>query len=278
MKYVKATSATAGVVIDTDQVDKTSGVQSVNLGTSAAPQVLPANPGASVHGIDIALTHSAGAGDCGTMMGGYVKTVISGAGDAGTDVIALATRAYQGSDASNAAAGQLYGIQSFAKKSGTGASLAVSAVSAKLMVTDGAVQETNSMNAGHFHVSGGTEEGYTPATSVTGPNFDGVMIEAYPDVVGLDSGIHIAVDAGAEVGAGILISGAPIADVILSGGLHVFSGVAVTRAAVQAITGPDTAPIGSMFIGQAIVATTKPNLYIKVTASTWERIVTQAAD
>jgi hypothetical protein len=70
-------------------------------------------------------------------------------------------------------------------------------------------------------------------------------------------------------------------DVVLSSGAKIYSGTAVTRAAVRALVG-DTAPQGSIFIALASVATTKPNMYIKVlnagNDSDWERIVTQASD
>lgn len=59
-------------------------------------------------------------------------------------------------------------------------------------------------------------------------------------------------------------------------GVEIHSGTAVTRAA--AATAMTNAPIGSLYVGQAIVGTTKPNLYVKVTATTTERIVSQASD
>lgn len=72
-----------------------------------------------------------------------------------------------------------------------------------------------------------------------------------------------------------------VADVRVSANLNIYSGVAATRAAVRALVG-DSAPQGSLFIGTSSVATTKPNLYVKVldagADTDWERIVTQAAD
>lgn len=63
--------------------------------------------------------------------------------------------------------------------------------------------------------------------------------------------------------------------------LHVYSGTAVTRAAVRALVG-DGAPIGSLFVGAGAVATTKPHLYVKIANTPdnldWERVVTQASD
>lgn len=72
------------------------------------------------------------------------------------------------------------------------------------------------------------------------------------------------------------------ADIRLSNGVNVYSGTAVTRAAVQTEVGND-APIGSLYVGDAAVATTKPNLYVKIldvddSATNWERVVTQASD
>jgi len=63
--------------------------------------------------------------------------------------------------------------------------------------------------------------------------------------------------------------------------VNVYSGTAVTRAAVRALIG-DGAPQGSVFIGSGAVATTKPNMYVKTAnggADTdWERVVTAATD
>lgn len=63
--------------------------------------------------------------------------------------------------------------------------------------------------------------------------------------------------------------------------VNVYSGTAVTRAAVRALVG-DTPPIGSMFLAAGAVATTKPNTYIKTANAAadtdWERVVTAATD
>ena len=60
-----------------------------------------------------------------------------------------------------------------------------------------------------------------------------------------------------------------------------YTGTAATRAAVRAQVGDD-APVGALYIGQSIVATTKPNLYVKMTDvpgdTDWERVVTAATD
>ena len=79
------------------------------------------------------------------------------------------------------------------------------------------------------------------------------------------------------VGIQIAPAGA-IVDMTLSGTPQIFSGAATTRAAVESQAGCSTAPIGSVYIGLANTATTKPNMFIKVTSSTWERVVTQNSD
>jgi len=102
---------------------------------------------------------------------------------------------------------------------------------------------------------------------------------------GVATGILITSEAGAPAGIINVIdmSGATVtgADVVLSNGCKLYSGTAVTRAAVRAVVG-DTPAIGSMFLSTAAVGTTKPNTYIKTAngaADTdWERLVTQASD
>jgi hypothetical protein len=98
-------------------------------------------------------------------------------------------------------------------------------------------------------------------------------------------------DAGAgdefDYGLNLYFDSAPfantfaVADIKLSGAAEIYSGVAVTRAAARAAAG-DSAPVGSIFVANSAVATTKPNLYVKTAngaADTdWERIVTQASD
>ena len=72
-----------------------------------------------------------------------------------------------------------------------------------------------------------------------------------------------------------------VRSLIISDSVHVYSGTAVTRAAVRALVG-ESPPIGSMFIGVGAVATTKPHLYVKVANAAadtdFERVVTQASD
>jgi hypothetical protein len=67
----------------------------------------------------------------------------------------------------------------------------------------------STINAGHFHIEG--------AATVTG-QFDGVMVEVYPDVTSMDNAIKIAVDAGAAVVNGIGISGTVTHDLMLQNG------------------------------------------------------------
>ena len=102
---------------------------------------------------------------------------------------------------------------------------------------------------------------------------------------GVTTGLLITSEGGApsSILNGIDLSGALItgADVVLGNGCFVYSGTAVTRAAVRADIG-DSAPIGSMYISTGAVGTTKPNTYIKVANAAadtdWERLVTQASD
>lgn len=89
------------------------------------------------------------------------------------------------------------------------------------------------------------------------------------------------VDLYSSEGGGLLDNAFAVSEMRLSSGLNVYSGTAATRAAVRALVG-DSAPQGSMFIGTTSVATTKPNLYVKVLAANadtdWERVVTAATD
>lgn len=163
------------------------------IGTLATPITLATNPGATVSVDTVNILHSAGAGDCDDLLGRYTKVAISGAGDSGLTAVADAPRAY----VLAGVAKEVYGSQPWVSHAGTGAVTAMSALSAKCDVnTDNFTAST--INAGHFHVEG--------AATVTG-QFDGVMIEVYPDVTCLDSGLSIAVDAGATVTSAIRTSG-----------------------------------------------------------------------
>jgi hypothetical protein len=245
---------------------------SLEVGSLATPITLATNPGASVTGSVVNLLHSAGAGDCDDIVGAYSKVSVLGDGDSGLTAVAEAARVYIGDTGVNSVVQEAYGSQPWARHRGTGGMTAMSALSALVDVSTDAFTVVNTINAGHFHVKG--------AATVTG-QFDGVMVECYPDVTSLDSLLALVVDSGAVVGAAIRIVGAPVADILLSGSVNVYSGVAVTRAAARAAA-PADAPIGSLFVGQGAVATTKPNLYLKTAnagADTdWERVVTQASD
>jgi len=247
---------------------------SLAVGSLATPITLATNPGATVVGSVVNLLHSAGAGDCDDLIASYSKVNVIGDGDSGLTVAVSASRCYVGATgSSNAVVQEAYSSQPWARHQGTGSLLAMSAVSALLDVGTDAFTATNTINAGHFHVKG--------AATVTSPYFSGVAIEIYPDVTCLDAALDIMIDSGAVAAAGVRITGAPVTDVALSGSVNIYSGVAVTRAAARAAV-PADAPIGSLFVGQGAVATTKPNLYIKTAnagADTdWERVVTQASD
>jgi hypothetical protein len=267
---VGTTTATAATKITLEQDTTTTGVGQVHVGTSAVQQELITNPGGTV----MPMTLNVNKDDAGNMddyVGFYNKITITGTGDSGTTAIADAPRAYVGLDGNNAVVKEIYASQPWAKHDGTGALTAMSGVSALCHVGTGNFT-ANTVNAGHFHIDG--------AADVTG-QYDGVMIEAYPDVDTLDSLLALAVDSGADVATGIRITGAPASEVTLSSGAKVYTGTAATRAAVRAQVG-DTPAIGSMYIGVGAVATTKPYTYIKVAAvpgdTDWERVVTQAAD
>jgi len=173
------------------------------MGSTSAPQVLNTNPGANVIGQTINLLHSAGAGDCTDLYGSYTKVAMTGDGDSGTTLVGSAPRAYVGTSAGTTVADEVYGTQPWAKHSGTGTIEAMSAVSAALILNDAdAFTSTNSINAGHFHIK--TYAGQANGT-VTSSNFDGVMIEVYENVTGMDSMLHLS--TAATVTSAIQIDG-----------------------------------------------------------------------
>ncbi|MFA6897243.1 MAG: hypothetical protein WCQ96_03085 [Patescibacteria group bacterium] len=163
------------------------------VGTLEAPIVLPVNPGAAVIKNVVNILHSAGAGDCDDLIGSYSKVAISGAGDSGLTAVGSAPRAY----VLAGVAKEVYGSQPWASHAGTGAITAMSALSGKVDVNADKFT-ASTVNAGHFHIEG--------SATVTG-QFDGVMIEAYPDVTSLDSMLALVADAGAVVGSVIRTSG-----------------------------------------------------------------------
>lgn len=196
---IGTTVATAETKITMEFDETTTGIGLFNMGDLSVPMVLNTNPGATVCAHTINILQSAGAGDCADLLGSYVKVAFSGDGDNGTTAVAGAFRAYAGTaGGSTTVVSQLYGIQPWVSHFGTGAVTAMSALSAKCDVNTGNFT-ASTVNAGHFHIEG--------ASTVTA-QFDGVMIEVYPDVTCLDSMLALAVDSGAVVDAAIRLSGA----------------------------------------------------------------------
>jgi hypothetical protein len=255
------TTATAATKITMEFDETTTGVGLVAIGTTAVPQVLNTNPGAAVIIDQINILHSAGAGDCGDLYGTYHKVAMSGDGDSGTTLVGDAPRAYVGTTGGTTVASAAYACQPWVKHDGTGAITAMSALSALCDVETGNFT-ASTVNAGHFHVEG--------SATVTG-QFDGVMIEIYPDVNGMDSGLAIAVDSGAEVDSAIRITGAPTSEVKMSSGAKVFTGSAANSAAAYAAVSTDGAT-GSLY------ASTAGALFFQVAhagaAADWDTIAT----
>ena len=197
-------NATAAQKVTIDALDATTGISKIEVGTVSVPQVLNANPGASVFGETINISHSAGAGDCGDLIAAYKKIAVSGAGDAGLTIVGDAPRAYVGTAADDSVADQAYASQPWVKHTGAGAITAMSGLSAKCDVTADNFT-ANTVNAIHAHVDG--------AATVTG-QFDAAHLEAYPDVTSLDSMLHLSVDTGAVVQEAVKVSGALAANFI----------------------------------------------------------------
>lgn len=226
------TTATAETKITLEFDETTTGIGLFNMGSTSAPMVLNTNPGATVIGHTISINHSAGAGDCDDLIASYDKINVVGDGDSGLTIVGHASRAYVGltGGANNSVASQAYGSQPWAKHEGTGAITAMSALSAKLDVSADNFTATT-INAGHFHIEG--------AATVTG-QFDGIMIEVYPDVTSMDSALAIAVDSGAAVVSGIRVSGALTNLLELANG----SGCTHGGAAAAAVQGYITVSVG----------------------------------
>ena len=192
------TVATAATKITLEFDETTTGIGLFNMGSASVPMVLNTNPGAAVIASSVNVLHSAGAGNCDDLIASYEKVAVSGDGDSGLTLVGTASRAYVGTEVgSTTVASECYGAQPWASHYGTGAITAMSGVSAKVDVNTGNFTATT-VNAGHFHIEG--------AATVTG-QFDGVMIEVYPDVTCLDSALALIVDSGAVVTSGIRISG-----------------------------------------------------------------------
>jgi hypothetical protein len=217
--------ATAATKITMEFDATTTGIGLLQMGSTAAPMVLAANPGSSVIAQTVNILHSAGAGDCDDLIASYNKVNVIGDGDSGITVVGHASRAYVGltGGSNNSVASQAYGSQPWAKHEGTGAITAMSALSAKLDVSADNFTATT-INAGHFHIEG--------AATVTG-QFDGVMIEVYPDVTCLDSALAIAADSTATVAAGIRMTGTITSAFSFANG----SGVTHGGAAAAAVQG-----------------------------------------
>lgn len=196
---IGTTVATAETMISMTFDESLTGIGLFTMGSTAAPMVLATNPGAGVIAHTINILHSAGAGDCDDLIASYEKVVVSGAGDSGLTAVGHAARAYVGTAGGDSTVvAQLYGSQPWVSHFGTGAVTAMSALSAKCDVNTGNFT-ASTVNAGHFHVEG--------ASTVTA-QFDGVMIEIYPDVTCLDSMLALVVDTEATVTSGIRATGA----------------------------------------------------------------------
>lgn len=247
--------------------DDISGIPKLIQGTSATPYVLNANPGALLKAREVAITHSAGAGDCGDLLGDYVKVNVLGDGDAGMTPVAQAKRLYIGATTGTTVAGECYADQTWLYKKGTGTVDTLCGQS--IVVNVGADNFTASSRVQGLNV---TLDG--SATITTGL-VRGIVIDIKS---GRTAATGIQVNCQTTTTNGLQITGAPGAEILLSSNVGIFTGIGATRAAVQALTAPGAAAIGSVFIGTGNTATTKPNVYIKVTANTWERVVMQAAD
>jgi hypothetical protein len=195
-------NVTAAKKITIEAEDAITGIGKIEQGSLAVPQVLKANPGATVVGQTLNILHSAGAGDCDDLVGAYQKVNVTGDGDAGITVVGSAQRAYVGTEDGTTVAKECYGDQPWAKHDGTGAIEAMSALSALCDVNTGNFT-ANTVNAIHAHVEG--------AATVTG-QFDAAHLEVYPDVTSLDSVLHMSVDTGAVVQDAIKVSGAVAAN------------------------------------------------------------------
>lgn len=197
------TTAATKVTIEFDKT--TTGIGQIKMGDESNAQVLGANATGTVQGFSINLLHNDTTGEGVENFEGFKSRVsMSGDGDAGVTMIGGTFRSY----VLAGVAGEVYGIQPWAKHMGTGTITAMSGLSAKCDVTTDAFSATT-VNAGHFHIDG--------AATVTSSMFDGVMIEVYPDVTCLDSGLRIVADTGAVVSTGIVLGGAMTNGITLTG-------------------------------------------------------------
>jgi len=237
---IGTTRTDASTYIGMEFDETTTGVGLFTMGSTSAPMVLNTNPGANVIGHTINILHSAGAGDNENLYGSYVKAAITGEGDTDTVLVGSAPRAYIGTNGGTTVASAAYGCQPWAKHEGTGAVTAMSGVSALVDVNTDAFT-ASTVNAGHFHIEG--------AATVTG-QFDGVMIEAYPDVTCMDSMLALAVDSGAVVGSGVRITGTPKNGILFQNGVSISGGAGTDDTTIKSEQG-ETAPAGSIYIGSS---------------------------
>jgi hypothetical protein len=199
---IGTTTGTAATNISMEFDETTTGIGLMTMGSVSVPMVLNTNPGADVIGSTINILHSAGAGDNANLYGSYSKVAIQGDGDADTTLVGSAPRAY----VLAGVADEVYGSQPWAKHVGTGTVQAMSGLSALLSVNDAeAFTATNSINAGHFHVK--TASGAANG-AITSNNFDGVMVEIYDNVTGLDSMLHLVQNGTETIESAIKIGGA----------------------------------------------------------------------
>ena len=138
------TTTTAATKVTLEFDETTTGIGQFNMGSVSVPMVLNTNPGTTVVGGTINITHSAGDGDCTDLMGLYVKTHISGDGDSGLTSVPIGARAY----VYDAAVDEVYGVQSHARHRGT-------------------ATVSGSMFAGSFKLNLGTPSGAAGADDFT---------------------------------------------------------------------------------------------------------------
>ena len=212
--------------------EDTTGIGILKMGSVTVPMVLNANPGEAVVGFTVNILHDpSAASDCNDLIAAYNKVAVSGDGDAGLTIVGHAARAYVGvAGVDNSVVDEAYGSQPWAKHEGTGAIVAMSALSAKLDVSANNFTVSGTINAGHFHIEG--------EATVTG-QFDGILVEVYGDVTNLDAGVRVQVDGVTAVTNGFLVTGVTTyglniegtpatADIVLHNGATIMNGAAGT--------------------------------------------------
>ena len=264
---VTATPATSVTL----SYDKTaSGLGKFVIGTNAVPQVVTAAATGVIKVYESAVNATAAsAAGLTDLILDYQKLRVTGAGNANLTPVVLRPQLIVGvtGGANNSAISEGYTIQGGLYHAGTGA------VTGQLTF-----------------ISGVIDIGSDNFTAGSGVNGIDLAIQGTATLTGTLNGISVDVKTGCKVGSafiancqttttsGLTITGSPVSEITLSSGVPVMTGTAVTRAAVEALPGASAAAIGTIFVGTGIVGTTKPNLYVKVTGTTWERIVSQASD